>query len=125
MSALTLKKEYLSPFLQTFPFGLPIHHRKIICFGCTPCTLKKLELSETYINRQAPPKVAFVLNWRDFSLGCHFKLHVTHIQKALPLPHLISKTETRKQTIASTVRFNSHSSLLFLSDMVDQAPALL
>lgn len=35
-----------------------------------------------------------------------------------------SKTETRKQTIASTVCFNSQSSL-FLSDMVGLAPALL
>lgn len=47
MSALTLRKtflsfllSFLSFFLWTSPFGLPIQQRKIICFGCAPCTSK-------------------------------------------------------------------------------------
>lgn len=58
-----------------------------------------MKSSETYINRQAPPKVAFVPNWRDLSLGCQFMLHMTHVPKAPPLPHMVPKTGTRKQTV--------------------------
>lgn len=36
-----IKEDHPSFFLRTSPFGLPIHQRKIICFGCTPCTFEK------------------------------------------------------------------------------------
>jgi len=58
----------------------------------------KMKSSEPYTNRQAPPKVAFVPNWSDFSLGCQFMLHMTRVPKAPPLPHMVPQTGTRKQT---------------------------
>lgn len=72
----------------------------------------KMKSSETYINRQAPPKVAFVPKWSDFSLGCQFMLHVTHVPKAPPLPHMVPKTGTRKQTVPP------HCGLLTLSQAI-------
>lgn len=84
-----------------------------------------MKSSETYINRQAPPKVAFVPNWSDLSLGCQFMLHMTHVPKAPPLPHMVPKTGTRKQTVPPQAGLLTQSSHLLPSDTAGQAPALL
>lgn len=86
-------------------------------------TLLKMKSSETYINRQASPKVVFVSNWSDFRLDCQFMLHVTHVPKAPPLPHMVPKRGTRKQ-ISTVCIFNSLPNCLFSSYMAGQAPAL-
>lgn len=59
-----------------------------------------MKSSETYINSQAPPKVAFVPNRSDFS----FLLHM-HMFQRLRHCHMFPKTGTRKQPVPPQGKF--------------------
>lgn len=82
----------------------------------------KMKSSETYINRQAPPKVAFVPNWSDFS----FRLSVHATCDTCSEGSTTATYGPQDRGFASTAwTFNSQSSHLHLSDMAGQALELL
>lgn len=96
MSALTLRKTIHTSFSRLLLLVFSFTREKLFALD-TLHALLKMKSSETYINRQASPKVIFVPNWSDFRLDCQFMLHATHVPKAPPLPHMVLKRGTRKQ----------------------------
>lgn len=121
MSALTLRQTIHPSFSGLLLLVFPFTREKLFALDALH-TVLKMKSSETYINRQASPKVVFVPNWSDFRLDCQFMLHVTHVPKAPLLPHTVPKRGTRKQT-STVCTFSFLPSHLFSSNMAGQGPA--